>query len=121
MTIARSVRPESLDGSGIALVDQWRSRAPPPLYGELRMRKQLIIWTAVAATPLGVGELGCSDNGSPMVNPSDAHYSVALTVSTPSDLPPCTVALGGAVAYVNAPSSLWACAHKHWTEIACTA
>src|SRR4051794_16684649 len=47
-------------------------------------------------------------------------YSVAVTVSSVSRLPSCTVALGGTTAQVLSPLTLWTCFGGSWAQVPCT-
>jgi hypothetical protein len=46
-------------------------------------------------------------------------YSITLTVPTPGELPKCTSARSGTVAFVASPATLWSCTGSKWVPIPC--
>ena len=62
--------------------------------------------------------------GSPSEDTTQAPgetYTVQLAVTSPADLPKCTPALWGTVAYVTSTSSLYVCTQgNEWSTISCT-
>ena len=69
------------------------------------------------------GSAGCGDQNqgsapsTALPAPVNGVYSVQIQANTPSALPKCTSALGGTVAYVSSPASLWACSGGNWCQI----
>jgi hypothetical protein len=80
-------------------------------------------WASAAATGMVTAVLAACGSGASTTETTSsatAAYTVSLTVPGASNLPTCTPALAGQVAYVALPSSLWKCADRDWTPIACT-
>ena len=68
-----------------------------------------------------LGACGSGHSGSlAYTRPDNGVYSVELSVQTTANLPACTSALAGNVAFVASPPSLWQCEAGHWLQIPCT-
>ena len=82
------------------------------------MRRRLLCLPVVLAL-VGVALAGCEGAAPANAEATRAgEYSVLITAPTQADLPKCTAAIHGTVAFVNAPPTLWAC-DARWREIPC--
>lgn len=79
-------------------------------------------WSSRLSLTFCVAAISCAaESPGPISDDQVVEYSVALTVSRPSNLPRCGSALDGTVARVETPSTLYACNRGRWSEVRCGA